>query len=209
MECMHDLPHVCVCVDIFGTANMFGIGNGKEFSAMSLKSLSGGMGGGGGSQQVSHGARIAAGAASENTEDDMAERARAVKKARLVWTPQLHKRFEEALIKLGPEKAIPKNIMAVCGVSFLIQWCSLQRSLSNASSMQEMNVDGLTRENVASHLQKFRLTRKGGPDDMAFNHSQEKASHSAGASMPSHRPPNDGAHLADQAARHQGSGEPR
>ena len=39
--------------------------------------------------------------------------ARAIKKPRLVWTAQLHQRFEEAVEKLGVEKAIPKNIMAV------------------------------------------------------------------------------------------------
>lgn len=53
-----------------------------------------------------------------------------------MWTPQLHKRFEEAVIKLGVEKAVPKTIMQI------------------------MNVDGLTRENVASHLQKYRLQLK-------------------------------------------------
>eukprot|EP00195_Chlamydomonas_chlamydogama_P016216 CAMPEP_0202894706 /NCGR_PEP_ID=MMETSP1392-20130828/4048_1 /ASSEMBLY_ACC=CAM_ASM_000868 /TAXON_ID=225041 /ORGANISM="Chlamydomonas chlamydogama, Strain SAG 11-48b" /LENGTH=376 /DNA_ID=CAMNT_0049579475 /DNA_START=590 /DNA_END=1720 /DNA_ORIENTATION=- len=65
--------------------------------------------------------------------------ARAVKRPRLVWTPELHKRFEEAVSKLGPIKSIPKNIM------------------------QEMNVEGLTRENVASHLQKYRLQKKALP----------------------------------------------
>ncbi|GIL55757.1 hypothetical protein Vafri_11286 [Volvox africanus] len=61
---------------------------------------------------------------------------RAIKRPRLVWTPQLHKKFESAVHKLGVEKAVPKNIM------------------------QEMNIDGLTRENVASHLQKYRMLRR-------------------------------------------------
>ncbi|GIL76737.1 hypothetical protein Vretimale_8793 [Volvox reticuliferus] len=61
---------------------------------------------------------------------------RAIKRPRLVWTPQLHKKFETAVHKLGVEKAVPKNIM------------------------QEMNIDGLTRENVASHLQKYRMLRR-------------------------------------------------
>jgi SHAQKYF class myb-like DNA-binding protein len=30
-----------------------------------------------------------------------------------VWTPQLHKSFEEAVDKLGIDKAVPKNIMKV------------------------------------------------------------------------------------------------
>lgn len=71
-----------------------------------------------------------------DTQDDDDAGARAIKRPRLVWTPQLHKRFEEAIAKLGDSKAVPKNIM------------------------QEMNVEGLTRENVASHLQKYRLQNK-------------------------------------------------
>ncbi|CAA7398347.1 unnamed protein product [Spirodela intermedia] len=61
---------------------------------------------------------------------------RTVKRPRLVWTPQLHKRFVEAVAHLGIKNAVPKTIM------------------------QFMNVDGLTRENVASHLQKYRLYLK-------------------------------------------------
>ncbi|KVI11954.1 transcription factor PCL1-like [Cynara cardunculus var. scolymus] len=55
------------------------------------------------------------------------------KRTRLVWTPQLHKRFVEVVARLGVKNAVPKTIM------------------------QLMNVEGLTRENVASHLQKYRL----------------------------------------------------
>ncbi|XP_073269292.1 transcription factor PCL1-like [Primulina huaijiensis] len=62
---------------------------------------------------------------------DVAEKA--VNKLRLVWTPQLHKRFVEVVAHLGLKNAVPKTIM------------------------QLMNVEGLTRENVASHLQKYRL----------------------------------------------------
>lgn len=58
------------------------------------------------------------------------------KRTRLVWTPQLHKRFVEAVGHLGIKNAVPKTIM------------------------QLMNVEGLTRENVASHLQKYRLYLK-------------------------------------------------
>lgn len=55
------------------------------------------------------------------------------KRPRLVWTPQLHKRFVDVVAHLGMKNAVPKTIM------------------------QLMNVEGLTRENVASHLQKYRL----------------------------------------------------
>uniref|UniRef100_A0A8R7PX29 HTH myb-type domain-containing protein n=1 Tax=Triticum urartu TaxID=4572 RepID=A0A8R7PX29_TRIUA len=58
------------------------------------------------------------------------------KKARMVWTPELHHRFVEAVEHLGEKGAVPKAIVRL------------------------MNVDGLTRENVASHLQKYRLYLK-------------------------------------------------
>ncbi|KAL0910693.1 hypothetical protein M5K25_018772 [Dendrobium thyrsiflorum] len=64
------------------------------------------------------------------------ELARMLKRPRLVWTPQLHKRFVDAVAHLGIKNAVPKTIM------------------------QLMSVDGLTRENVASHLQKYRLYLK-------------------------------------------------
>lgn len=58
------------------------------------------------------------------------------KKARLVWTQELHNRFINALSHLGLKHAVPKNILSM------------------------MNVEGMTRENVASHLQKYRLYLK-------------------------------------------------
>ncbi|XP_062232367.1 transcription factor PCL1-like [Phragmites australis] len=64
---------------------------------------------------------------------DEVESSAATKRPRLVWTPQLHKRFVDVVAHLGIKKAVPKTIM------------------------QLMNVEGLTRENVASHLQKYRL----------------------------------------------------
>ncbi|KAE8693086.1 Transcription factor PCL1 [Hibiscus syriacus] len=69
----------------------------------------------------------------ENSEDPSA---RALKRPRLVWTPQLHKRFVDVVAHLGIKNAVPKTIM------------------------QLMNVEGLTRENVASHLQKYRIYLK-------------------------------------------------
>ncbi|KAK8596307.1 hypothetical protein V6N13_000954 [Hibiscus sabdariffa] len=69
----------------------------------------------------------------ENSEDPSA---RTLKRQRLVWTPQLDKRFVDVVAHLGIKNAVPKTIM------------------------QLMNVEGLTRENVASHLQKYRLYLK-------------------------------------------------
>ncbi|KAK9091458.1 hypothetical protein Sjap_024635 [Stephania japonica] len=58
------------------------------------------------------------------------------KKPRVVWSVELHQQFVNAVHQLGIDKAVPKRILEL------------------------MNVPGLTRENVASHLQKFRLYLK-------------------------------------------------
>lgn len=58
------------------------------------------------------------------------------KKARVVWSVDLHRKFVAAVNQLGLEKAVPKRILDL------------------------MNVEKLTRENVASHLQKYRLYLK-------------------------------------------------
>ncbi|KAL9223913.1 hypothetical protein vseg_000005 [Gypsophila vaccaria] len=55
------------------------------------------------------------------------------KKPRLFWSVELHQKFVDAVDSLGIEKAFPKKILDL------------------------MNVEGLTREKVASHLQKYRL----------------------------------------------------
>ncbi|KAI4334916.1 hypothetical protein L6164_013617 [Bauhinia variegata] len=57
----------------------------------------------------------------------------ALKKPRVVWSVDLHQQFVAAVNQLGIDKAVPKKILEL------------------------MNVPGLTRENVASHLQKYRL----------------------------------------------------
>ncbi|CAA7041551.1 unnamed protein product [Microthlaspi erraticum] len=60
----------------------------------------------------------------------------APKKPRVVWTRELHNKFLVAVDHLGVKEAVPKKILDM------------------------MNVDKLTRENVASHLQKFRVALK-------------------------------------------------
>ncbi|XP_073063781.1 putative two-component response regulator ARR19 [Primulina eburnea] len=54
------------------------------------------------------------------------------KKQRVVWTKEMHQKFLDAIELLGYERAVPKRIAEVMGIP------------------------GLRRENVASHLQKFR-----------------------------------------------------
>ncbi|XP_071701900.1 two-component response regulator ARR2-like isoform X2 [Rutidosis leptorrhynchoides] len=55
-----------------------------------------------------------------------------LKKPRVAWNRELHEQFVAAVCQLGIENAVPKKILEV------------------------MNVPGLTRENVASRLQKYR-----------------------------------------------------
>ncbi|XP_016436050.1 two-component response regulator-like APRR2 [Nicotiana tabacum] len=58
------------------------------------------------------------------------------KKMKVDWTPELHKKFVKAVEQLGIDQAIPSRILEL------------------------MKVEGLTRHNVASHLQKFRMQRR-------------------------------------------------
>ncbi|KAL9287027.1 Two-component response regulator ARR2 [Arabidopsis thaliana] len=71
---------------------------------------------------------------------DDKEDSSSLKKPRVVWSVELHQQFVAAVNQLGVDKAVPKKILEM------------------------MNVPGLTRENVASHLQKYRiyLRRLGG-----------------------------------------------
>ncbi|XP_020232809.1 transcription factor HHO5 isoform X2 [Cajanus cajan] len=57
----------------------------------------------------------------------------AARKQRRCWSPELHRRFVNALQKLGGSQATPKQIREL------------------------MQVDGLTNDEVKSHLQKYRL----------------------------------------------------
>ncbi|XP_027344089.1 two-component response regulator ARR11-like [Abrus precatorius] len=70
----------------------------------------------------------------ENQHDDreLADHS-TTKKARVVWSVDLHQKFVKAVDQIGFDKVGPKKILDL------------------------MNVPWLTRENVASHLQKYRL----------------------------------------------------
>ncbi|KAK4836594.1 hypothetical protein QYF36_025167 [Acer negundo] len=69
-------------------------------------------------------------------EDTKGENSNAPKKAKVVWTDLLHNRFLQAVNYLTLEKAMPKKLHEL------------------------MNVPELTKENIASHLQKYRLFLK-------------------------------------------------
>ncbi|CAD6337114.1 unnamed protein product [Miscanthus lutarioriparius] len=58
------------------------------------------------------------------------------KKAKVDWTPELHRKFVQAVEQLGIDKAVPSRILEIMGI------------------------DSLTRHNIASHLQKYRSHRK-------------------------------------------------
>ncbi|KAL9231214.1 hypothetical protein vseg_006469 [Gypsophila vaccaria] len=58
------------------------------------------------------------------------------KKMKVDWTPDLHKKFVQAVEQLGVDQAIPSRILEL------------------------MKVEGLTRHNIASHLQKYRMSRR-------------------------------------------------
>ncbi|WJX20044.1 hypothetical protein P8452_09647 [Trifolium repens] len=60
------------------------------------------------------------------------------KKTRFKWSPELDKKFVSVVMELNADKAVPKKILA------------------------KMNVPGLTREHVASKLQKYRDRLKRG-----------------------------------------------
>ncbi|TVU08320.1 hypothetical protein EJB05_41720, partial [Eragrostis curvula] len=71
----------------------------------------------------------------KKTEDGTREDKQA-KRQRIQWSGQLHRLFVEVVHRLGIDKAVPKKIVEM------------------------MNVEGLRREHVASHLQKYRLYLK-------------------------------------------------
>ncbi|XP_040379329.1 probable transcription factor GLK2 isoform X2 [Oryza brachyantha] len=57
-------------------------------------------------------------------------------KRKVDWTPELHRRFVQAVEQLGIDKAVPSRILELMGI------------------------ECLTRHNIASHLQKYRSHRK-------------------------------------------------
>ncbi|XVF32837.1 hypothetical protein REPUB_Repub17cG0116800 [Reevesia pubescens] len=78
----------------------------------------------------------------EDIDGESSDEVTTAKKPRMIWTQELHDMFVAAVNQLGSDKAVPKKIL---------------------ERMQAMNVTGLTRANIASHLQKYRMhLQKGG-----------------------------------------------
>lgn len=81
------------------------------------------------------------------------------KKPRVVWSQELHQKFVTAVQQLGLDSELLLKPFLVCvGVlfSFLLMFCFLRISITEAvpkKILDFMNIEGLTRENVASHLQ--------------------------------------------------------
>ncbi|GAB4830027.1 hypothetical protein Ancab_019671 [Ancistrocladus abbreviatus] len=69
------------------------------------------------------------------------------KKQRVIWISDLHDKFVAAVEQFGISKAVPKKILEI------------------------MNVPGLTRENVASHLQKYRQYHKRAEEHQKYKES--------------------------------------
>ncbi|XP_011041635.1 PREDICTED: two-component response regulator ARR1 [Populus euphratica] len=69
-------------------------------------------------------------------EDQEVDSQLAPKRPKVLWTSSLHSRFLQAINHIGLDKAVPKRIL------------------------EFMSVPGLSRENVASHLQKYRIFLK-------------------------------------------------
>ncbi|KAA8549116.1 hypothetical protein F0562_000800 [Nyssa sinensis] len=86
---------------------------------------------------ASSGIKEKCGSSNSRKDEELEEKDRdeivSLKKPRMVWTPELHQQFVAAVNQIGLKNAVPKKILEL------------------------MDVSGLTRENVASHLQKYRL----------------------------------------------------
>ncbi|GAQ83022.1 putative B-type response regulator [Klebsormidium nitens] len=105
---------------------------------------------------------VDSGGGSDRQDDDVDMAS--LKKQRVVWSVELHQKFVHAVNQLGVDKAVPKRILDI------------------------MQVTGLTRENVASHLQKYRLylKRLSGVQAEEAQHTKKEPSNfsTAAASFP-------------------------
>ncbi|XP_027346402.1 transcription activator GLK1-like isoform X1 [Abrus precatorius] len=80
--------------------------------------------------------RKSSSAQSKNNSSNNNNNPQGKRKVKVDWTPELHRRFVQAVEQLGVDKAVPSRILEIMGI------------------------DCLTRHNIASHLQKYRSHRK-------------------------------------------------
>ncbi|KAF8008007.1 hypothetical protein BT93_K1864 [Corymbia citriodora subsp. variegata] len=80
--------------------------------------------------------RSSAAAAAAAAQGKTNPQAQGKRKIKVDWTPDLHRRFVQAVEQLGVDKAVPSRILEIMGVV------------------------SLTRHNIASHLQKYRSQRR-------------------------------------------------
>jgi len=99
----------------------------------------GNFGGGGGTvlaEEKSPSSTTSSSREAESRHKSTTKHSQGKKKAKVDWTPELHRRFVQAVEQLGIDKAVPSRILEIMGI------------------------DSLTRHNIASHLQKYRSHRK-------------------------------------------------
>ncbi|KAL8161962.1 hypothetical protein V2J09_013451 [Rumex salicifolius] len=85
----------------------------------------------------------------EDEDTDDKDESSSMKKPRVVWSVELHQQFVAAVNQLGIDKS---------HVGFIfLTFVTIFKEAVPKKILDLMNVPGLTRENVASHLQKYRL----------------------------------------------------
>ncbi|KAF4359407.1 hypothetical protein F8388_005664 [Cannabis sativa] len=104
-----------------------------------------------GINNTTHGSNKSSASHGYGRDDNYHDKRKAPKKTKVVWTNSLQNRFLLAIKHLTLDKAVPKKILDF------------------------MNVPGLTRENVASHLQKYRLFLKKVADKGLLNMTATQA----------------------------------
>ncbi|XP_060206327.1 putative two-component response regulator ARR13 isoform X1 [Lycium barbarum] len=104
--------------------------------------------------------------ARKHEEDKKEDNETTTSKKKLVWTSCLHNKFLAAISELGLENAYPMRILEV------------------------MNVPHLTRENVASHLQKYRIFLRKVTQESFGNQTivKDAANSTSQSTSPSNRP---------------------
>ncbi|KAH0457693.1 hypothetical protein IEQ34_013008 [Dendrobium chrysotoxum] len=86
---------------------------------------------------------------------DVAAPAATQRKARRCWSPELHRRFVNALQILGGSQDYESNYCINYSSSIEL---SILSTVATPKQIRElMNIDGLTNDEVKSHLQKYRL----------------------------------------------------